>query len=121
MKFRAAGDHAQQCAAADAKTHAAELSRSAREAEVMAKQRIINRNYVCRHCGRMRRTPADYLPGAPRAHECCEQAMRSLSYETTIVASRMRVAERVEWLRSGGRFVKAGGGRRWKRAGRADT
>lgn len=87
----------------------------------MAERRIINRNYVCRLCGKMRRAPADYVPGAPLAPECCEQTMRSLSYEATVVASRMSEAARVEWLGSGGRLVKACGRRRWKRAGRADA
>jgi hypothetical protein len=36
-----------------------------------------------------------------------------------VVANRMTEAERVAWLRSGGRVVKAGGRRRWKRAGRS--
>ena len=87
----------------------------------MVERRIINRNYACRLCGKIRRAPADYVPGAPPAPECCKEAMRSLSYEATVVANRMSEAERVEWLGSGGRFVKAGGRRRWKRAGRADA
>ena len=87
----------------------------------MAERRIINRNYICRLCGKMRRAPADYAPGAPPAPECCDWTMRSLSYEATVVANRMSEAERVEWLGSGGQFVKAAGGRRWKRAGRDDA
>ena len=86
----------------------------------MAGRRIINRIYICRLCGKMRRAPAYYVPGAPAAPQCCESAMRTLSYEATVVANRMSEAERVEWLRSGGRIVKAGGRRRWKRAGRSD-
>jgi hypothetical protein len=82
----------------------------------MSLRRIINRNYVCHRCGKMRRAPADYVPGAPAAPECCGCAMRSLSYEGTVVANRMSEEDRVKWLASGGNFVKAGGRRRWKRA-----
>jgi hypothetical protein len=85
----------------------------------MAERRIINRNYICRLCGRMRRAPAHYLPAAPAAPQCCGQAMRTLSYEATVVANRMSAAKRLQWLRSGGRFVKAPGRRRWRRAGRS--
>jgi hypothetical protein len=87
----------------------------------VTERRIINRNYVCRLCGKMRRAPADYVPGAPTGPECCGDTMRLLSYEATVVANRMSEPERVEWLRSGGRFVKASGRRRWKRAGGADA
>jgi hypothetical protein len=44
--------------------------------------------------------------------------MRVLSYEATVVANRMTEVERVVWLRSGGRIVKAGGRRRWRCAKR---
>jgi hypothetical protein len=84
----------------------------------VAGRRIINRTYICRVCGKLRRAPAYYVPGAPAAPQCCESAMRTPSYEATVVANRMS-EERVEWLRSGGRIVKAGGRRRWKRAGRS--
>jgi hypothetical protein len=80
----------------------------------MVKRRIINRNYVCRFCGRMRRAPADYVPGAPPAPRCCDQAMRSLSYEQTVAATQLSEAERVNWLASGGQVVRRDGKRGWK-------
>jgi hypothetical protein len=42
--------------------------------------------------------------------------MQLLSYEGTVVANRMTEANRVKWLASGGKLIKAGGRRRWKKA-----
>jgi hypothetical protein len=80
----------------------------------MAKRRIINRNYICRFCGRMRRAPADYIPGAPSAPRCCDQVMRLLSYEQTVAATQLSEAERVNWLASGGYAARRDGKRGWK-------
>ena len=80
----------------------------------MAKNRIINRNYACQLCGRMRRAPADYVPGAPPAPQCCDRAMRSLSYEQTVAATRLSPAERTDWLAAGGQVAERGGKRGWK-------
>jgi hypothetical protein len=87
----------------------------------MAAQRIINRNYACHNCGKMRRAPADYVPGAPPPPKCCGTPMQSLSYEATIVATRLSQVKRLQWLKSGGQVVKASGRRRWKRASRAGS
>jgi hypothetical protein len=85
----------------------------------VAEQQTINCTCLCRLCGRMRRAQVHYVPGAPAAPQCCDSAMRTLVYEATVVANRLSEAKRVEWLRSGGRFVRASGRRRWKRAGRS--
>ena len=37
----------------------------------MTKQSIINRNYICKFCGKLRRAPATYIAGAPSGPECC--------------------------------------------------
>ena len=87
----------------------------------MSERRIINRTYICHLCGTMHRGPAYYVPGTPTAPQCCGPAMRMLSYEATVVANRMSETERVVWLKSGGRFIRAGGRRRWKRAGRRSS
>ena len=79
-------------------------------------RRIINRNYVCRLCGLMRRAPAAYVPGAPTGPECCGRAMRGLSYEQTVAATRMDGKGRVTWLISGGKITKAAGRRCWRPA-----
>jgi hypothetical protein len=82
--------------------------------DVMAQQRVINRNYVCRFCGRMCRAPADYVPGGPPAPECCGHPMRSLSYEQTVAATQLSEAQRTAWLAAGGEVAERGGKRRWK-------
>lgn len=80
----------------------------------MAMRRVIGRNYVCGSCGTMRRAPADYVPGAPPAPQCCGQPMQSLSYEQTSAATQLSEPQRVEWLANGGQVVERGGKRRWK-------
>ena len=80
----------------------------------MAHHRVINRNYVCRFCGTLRRAPADYIPGALPAPECCGYSMRSLSYEQTVAATQLSEAERTAWLAAGGKVAQRGGKRRWK-------
>ena len=80
----------------------------------MAMRSIINRNYVCCFCGRMRRAPAAYIAGAPPAPQCCGCAMRLLSYEQTVAGARFSPAERVSWLSAGGKVVERGGKRGWK-------
>jgi hypothetical protein len=82
----------------------------------MTNHRIINRNYICTLCGAMRRAPADYVEGAPPSPSCCTKKMKRLSYEQTVAATRLTEPERLKWLTSGGKTVKASGKRRWKAA-----
>jgi hypothetical protein len=78
------------------------------------RHRLINRNYVCRFCGTIRRAPADYVPEGVPAPSCCGHPMRRLSYEQTVAAARLSKAQRTEWLATGGEIVERGGKRRWK-------
>lgn len=80
----------------------------------MARHRVINRNYVCRFCGAIRRAPADYVPGGSPAPPCCGHPMRSLSYEQTVAATQLSEAERTMWLAAGGEIMERGVKRRWK-------
>jgi hypothetical protein len=80
----------------------------------MTKRRIINRNYICTLCGKMKRAPASYIKGAPPPPTCCEKQMKGLSYEQTVAATRLAESDRSDWLASGGRVMKATGRRRWK-------
>jgi hypothetical protein len=80
----------------------------------MASLPVINRNYVCRLCGSVRRAAADYIAGAPPAPQCCGRAMKLLSYEQTLAGARMSPATRADWLASGGKVMQRGGKRGWK-------
>ena len=82
----------------------------------MARKRIINRNYLCRFCGSLRRAPAADIEGAPPAPRCCGHTMRSLSYEQTVAATQMSGQERADWMAAGGQVVRRGGKRRWRAA-----
>jgi hypothetical protein len=72
-----------------------------------------NRNYVCRLCGRVRRAPAAYIPGAPPAPRCCGRSMWLLSYEQTVAGARLSPARRADWLAAGGKVIKRAGKRHW--------
>ena len=76
----------------------------------MAGRAIINRNYVCRLCGNVRRAPAACIAGAPPAPQCCGRAMRLLSYEQMVAGARLSPEERADWLAAGGKVVERG----WK-------
>ena len=76
----------------------------------MAKHPVINRNYVCRLCGSVRRAPADYIAGAPPIPQCCGRAMRLLSHEQTVAGARRSPAARAERFATGGKVMKRG----WK-------
>ena len=80
----------------------------------MPAHRIISRNYICRFCGKLRRAPAAYLPGAPPAPRCCGHAMELLDYEQTVAATQFSETERIEWMAAGGQVVERGGKRRWR-------
>jgi hypothetical protein len=72
------------------------------------------RNYLCILCGRMPRVSVVYDQGAPRGPLCCGRAMRMLSYEQTVVATRLTPATRSKWIAGGGAVEKAAGRRRWR-------
>ena len=72
------------------------------------------RNYACRLCGRVRRAPADYIPGAPSAPKCCSRTMRLLSHEQTVAGARLSPAARASWLAAGGKVASRGGKRGWR-------
>lgn len=80
----------------------------------MARHQVINRNYVCRFCGTMRRAPADYVPGGAPAPLCCDHPMQPLSYEQAVAATQLSEDERTAWLSAGGEVAERGGRRRWK-------
>jgi hypothetical protein len=75
--------------------------------------RVINRNYACIRCGKLRRAPAAYLPDTSESPKCCEVAMTMLSYEQTEAATQLSDQQRVEWLASGGEVARRGGKRGW--------
>lgn len=75
---------------------------------------IIKRNYLCRVCGTLRRAPADYIPDAPPAPECCGRPMTMLSYEQTVAATQLSPTERTDWLAAGSEIIERGGKHRWK-------
>jgi len=80
----------------------------------VARHRLINRNYACILCGKVRRAPAVYMTGSPPAPTCCRREMRLLSYEQTVAGTRMPPAKRADWLAAGGKVETRRGKRRWK-------
>lgn len=69
---------------------------------------MYRRSYLCTGCGRLRREEPAARP------RCCGVEMQTLSYEQTVVASRLLPDTRSRWLADGGRIEKAAGKRRWK-------
>lgn len=80
----------------------------------MVARRVLNRHYICRYCGKMRRAPAAYIAGAPAAPQCCEKLMRLLSYEQTVAATQLSEGDRADWIAAGGKITERGGKRRWR-------
>ena len=80
----------------------------------MAKHPLINRNYACIICGKVRRAPATYIAGSPPAPTCCSRAMRLLSYEQTVAGTRIPPKKRADWLAAGGKVEARGGKRPWR-------
>ena len=72
-------------------------------------RRLHNRTFVCEACGFMRRSA-----GVPPAPAHCERAMRWLTHQQAVAASRLSATERVDWLRSGGHVRAVGGKRKWR-------
>lgn len=83
----------------------------------MAVRRIINREYICRLCGKVRRAPAHYIPDAPSVPQCCHHEMGLLSYEQAVASVRMTDKERAAWYARGGEVERRGGKRQWKAVG----
>jgi hypothetical protein len=80
----------------------------------MAGRVIFNRNFACTLCGKVRRAAAAGGTHRPPVPQCCDRAMRLLSYEQVRAAARLSASERAEWLAAGGRVVERGGKRGWK-------
>ena len=72
------------------------------------------RDFLCILCGKMRRVSVVFGGGLSTELPCCGRGMRALSYEQTVVATRLTPATRSHWLANGGAVERAAGRRRWK-------
>ena len=77
-------------------------------------ERIIDREYICLTCGKVRKSSAHYVPNGPPIPTCCGNEMQLLSYEQSIASKQLSPQKRIEWMNGGGKVAHRGGKRQWK-------
>ena len=78
-----------------------------------------NCQYVCGHCGTLKRSTKIYGSAVERLRrfpQCCEIPMQVLSFVQAEAATKLTAEQRVGWLEKGGHVFDRGGKHRWQPA-----